>query len=156
MSEGPVVEALVRQFARAWGMLREAIDNCPEDQWRVAHRESLIPARLALHVVESVDFHTGESPEAFDRHTGANWETSPVGDLSTRSQLVDDLDKTRAETESRLRKLGDDGLTGPDASHGYFPSALDHALYTMRHLQHHIGELNAELKRRGLPPGKWV
>jgi hypothetical protein len=35
-------------------------------------------------------------------------------------------------------------------------TALDRALFNLRHTQHHIAQLNAELRRRGLPRGEWL
>jgi hypothetical protein len=34
-------------------------------------------------------------------------------------------------------------------------TVLDRAIYALRHTQHHTGQINSELRRRGLPRGEW-
>jgi hypothetical protein len=33
---------------------------------------------------------------------------------------------------------------------------LDRAIYSLRHSQHHLGQINAELRRKGVSRGEWA
>ncbi|UCD96137.1 MAG: hypothetical protein JSV35_06490 [Candidatus Bathyarchaeota archaeon] len=55
-----------------------------------------------------------------------------------------------------LRGLSDAGLLSPEKA---FPwtgkTKLGRVMYLLAHCRQHIGEINAELRRRGLPRVKW-
>ena len=62
----------------------------------------------------------------------------------------------KAEVATWLATLDDAALlkeTSPGDWRGN--CLLDLAMYLLRHSQHHLGELNAELRRRGIERPKW-
>ncbi len=155
MSDTTLIDVLNRQFAKVHSMLRDAAESCPPDQWRTAEPTFFAPARLAFHLVQATDFHLDPDPKAFDwNRFGFDWEEAPPQILPDAAQLTAYLDEVEAKVNARLASLGPEGLLGPDYA-GFFPTALDHVLYTLRHAQHHTGQINAELKRRGLKVAGW-
>lgn len=155
MPDRILVDAVNRQGACVYKMLREAIAKCPEDQWRQGRHDFFIPARLAFHAVQSIDFHLDARPKEFPwNRFGIDWEECPAEALLSQPALLDYLDEVQAKAEGRVEVMGVEGLLGPDYA-GFFPTALEHVLYTLRHVQHHLGQINAELKTRGLSPAKW-
>ncbi len=155
MTDGTATAPLQRQFAVAHKMLRAAITHCPPDAWRQARHDFFVPARLAFHIVQATDFHLDTQPNAFpwDRF-GFAWEDAPATALPDQTQLLAYLTEVEAKLAALLPRLAETGLLAPDYA-GSFPTALDHLLYTLRHIQHHTGQINAELKIRGLKPAAW-
>lgn len=155
MTDAAPTESVKRQFASAHKMLRDAVTNFPPEEWRKARHDFLVPARLAFHVVQATDFHLDGNPDAFDwDRFGINWEETPAAVLLDQPQLLAYMDEVEAKLDATLQQLAVSGLSASDYA-GRFPTALDHLLYTLRHVQHHTGQINAELKRRGLNPSKW-
>jgi hypothetical protein len=137
-------------------MLREAIANCPDEQWRIGENHFLVPARLAFHVIQACDFHLDDHPGQYNWHRfGLDWEEAQGQEFPGKAETLAYLEETKAKVEAWLRRLGDAGLVGPDASHKYFPTALEHALYTLRHLQYHLGQVDAVFNRRGIKSPEW-
>ena len=91
--------------------------------------------------------------------------------MSTPQYLFFDLDGTLVDSREGIIKCirhsleilgvgvparGDAGLVNSKPTFAWTGSSvLAQALYHLRHLQHHMAELNSELIRRGLPQGEW-
>jgi hypothetical protein len=130
----------------------------PAEQWRGGEIDYLIPARLALHVIEAAEFYSGDSPEEFrwGSRFGVNCERTPPEQLPDQEAMLRYLDEVQARVETWLRGLTDADLLLPGQA---FPwtgrCVLDRAIYVLRHTHQHIGEMNAELRRRGCPRAQW-
>jgi len=151
-------EVVAGQFARAWETLVEAIHQFPAEQWRTGETETLIPARLAYHLIEAAEFYSGTTSEGFawGRRFGADWEGAEPDQLPTQEQVLIYLEETQTRVDAWLRGMADADLLAADSSFLWTGSTtLDRALYLLRHNQHHVGELNAELRRRRLPRAEW-
>ncbi len=150
-----LVRVLEAQYERLWAMLQQAVERCPDKFWVHSEHPFFVPARLAFHIVQAMDYHFAPDPEAFDWHRYVDsWETAPPEKLPDRAALMAYLDQVERRVCNRLESLGDEGLVEPDSS-PFFANALEHAVYTLRHSQHHLGQLNAELKKRNLPVAAW-
>jgi hypothetical protein len=151
---GSVVQ---RQFGCAFGTLKEAVTQCPLGEWRKGRDDFFVPARLAFHLVQATDFHleTAEGQKAYDwDRFGVNSEYAAASDLPDQERLLGYIDEVEEKLVRRLEGLSDATMVGADYA-GMFQTSLDHLIYTVRHMQHHIGQLNAELKVRGLKAGEW-
>jgi len=156
-----VVESLIDHYGRMWAILREAVEALPEDQWRAGDVEQFVPARQALHIIETADFYSGEwSGDKFPWGTrfDCDWEGSAPKDLPSQRDVLTYLDEARAKVEAWLTRRGDDGLLG-EPQDKRFPwtgaCELGRALYLMRHSHHHLGKIHAELRRRGIKRPEW-
>jgi hypothetical protein len=66
------------------------------------------------------------------------------------------LTEIRAAVEARLTKLDDAALLEPERAHPWTSQTrVGKLLYNLRHIQHHLGEVNAELIRRGIEGVSW-
>ena len=153
-------DIVTKQFTQMWGMLREAIEKCPEEQWKVGNSDWQIPARLACHVVEGADYHARATPEGYSPTSrfSAYWEIKPE-QLADKDQVLIHLNEVQAQVGNWLSGMEDSDLLSPNSG---FPlledaweSVLGRILSLLRHAQHHLGQLNADLRRRGLPTAKW-
>jgi hypothetical protein len=158
MSDTTISVSLIEQFARSWEVLRDAVRQFPAEQWRCGEIDYLIPPRLALHVIEAAEFYAGDTPEGFHfgGRFGVDWEGSPAEQFPDQEEMLRYLDEVQAQVEAWLRGLSDADLLLPGQA---FPwtgrCVLDRAIYVLRHTHQHIGEMNAELRRRGCPRAQW-
>jgi uncharacterized damage-inducible protein DinB len=149
---------LADQFERMWMMLREAIDNCADEEWkRDAGHWFLIPSRLAYHTVETVDFYSRQSPVEMDwaGRFGADWETRQTDQLPDREPMLDYLEHIRANLGGKLRSMSDQALLADHAFPWTGATVLERMIYTLRHSMFHLGQIQAELRRRGLKGAEW-
>jgi len=51
-------DGLLDQFDRSFDMLRQVIRNIPAEKWRTGFSETFVPAMIAYHAVESLDFYS--------------------------------------------------------------------------------------------------
>lgn len=157
-SQDLIARSLAEQFDRLWSSMRDALAKCPDDQWRQGDVDWLIPARLAVHAIQACDFYSGENPDSFDWNAlGCSWEDSKPEALPSRDATLEYLDRVVIGVRTWLADLGDAGLLQEEK---HFPWTgrliMDRAIYSVRHAQHHLGQINAELRRRDLPRGEWA
>jgi hypothetical protein len=97
--------------------------------------------------------------QATHRYFGRDvfWEGAPVERLPDQREMLGFIDHVETHALDWLRSKGDeDLLAGQDECRWTGPNLLSRCIYAVRHAQHHIGELNAELRRRGLRRIAWA
>jgi hypothetical protein len=62
------------------------------------------------------------------------------------------LEETARQVETALAATTDEHFSGPG---GGGHTLLEHWVYSLRHLQHHVGQLSSTLRERRLPFVKW-
>ncbi len=159
MAENTVTDALVDHFQRVWKMLGKAVENFSDEAWLTSEEGSLAPARIGYHILGGAERYSWvDSTDEFasKRRFGLDWEETPLTDLPSRPELLELLRGMEATCLDWLRGHGDAELTGKAPTWPWTGKrVLGQALYLLRHLQHHAGELNRELRRRGLPAAEW-
>ena len=159
MANTQIRDALIDHFDRSWTMLRDAINTFPADQWRAGEVDHLIPARHAAHLIECNDFYTGAAPPdqyPWGKILGCDWEDSAAEDLPTQERCLAAIGQIQQKVGDWLGNLTDEALLAPQDAHPWTGcDMLSRSLYMLRHMHHHLGELDTELRRRGLPRPKW-
>ncbi|MGD0462364.1 MAG: DinB family protein [Tepidisphaeraceae bacterium] len=143
-----IAEVLCGQFERAWQTFRDALSPLDNEQFSSADIEWLVPRNLAYHILETADFYSSDcNPDGFA------WGHFIA---KNKDQILDYAQQVEAKVKQWLLKHRDPQflerqsiLTGTGAT------VLDRSLYLLRHTQHHLGQINSELRRRGLPRGQW-
>jgi len=146
------------QFSAAWSLLGDAIGDILDDQWRTGESDHLVPARLALHIIETAEHYSSEDPASYrwGARFNLDWESAPSQNLPGQHDIQRYLADVKKQVREWIEKQGDDGLLAPDSHYGgEGMSHFDRAAYLLRHTHHHIGELCAELRRRGIPRPRW-
>lgn len=159
MTDTPVTDALVDHFQRVCAMLQSAFETFPDQAWCDEAEDCRAPSRIAYHILLSSERYTwqGLADEYIPkRRFSLNWETTPLAQLPTKAEFLQHFRTMAEEILNWLRSHGDTGLASSKPTFPWTGSCmLGQALYLLRHLQHHLGELNTELRRKGLPAGDW-
>ena len=160
-----IPESLTSQYRAALRMLRSAVETCPESLWTDRTPTNRF-WRVAYHSVYYVDLYLSGSPESFEPwekgrvdHQYLGRKPSPphdepkIGEPYTQAEILEYLDRVAASVPARVREHPLEGPSG-------FPwlpfNRLELHLYSIRHLQHHAGQLIDRIReRRGIGVG-WV
>jgi hypothetical protein len=161
MGEGPamnLVESLLEAFTLIWEMYDDALESIPEKHWRAGEIDYLIPARQVYHAVQTGDFYSGETPNDFPwghKFDGGCFDTPP-DKLPTMEKARLYHNEVKEKVTDWVQSVRDAGLLSRESSFPWTGSViLGRILYLLGHYRQHFGELNAELRRRGLPRIKW-
>jgi hypothetical protein len=156
-----IAKILIEQFSLVFDMYEDAIEKIPENQWKSGEIDYLIPARLILHASEAADYYTTDSPVGYLWNKRFETDPEKVGDikpenLPTQNVMLEYHLEVRGKIEGWLRGMSDDDLFKAEDKFPWTGSTvLSRMLYTIAHHRQHLGEVNAELRRRDLPRIKW-
>jgi pimeloyl-ACP methyl ester carboxylesterase len=147
------------QYHAALAMLRQAVERCPPALWE--SREAGEPLwQIAYHALFYTHLYLHDSLESFsawERHREAYLfsETPPETpvDAPDRALLLAYLDFCARQVDARVPQ---DDLAAASGFHWLPWSRLELHLYTIRHLQQHIGELTERLGSRAQVSVAWV
>ena len=158
MEKGKITGTLVDQFRKSWDTLRNLVDIVPDQQWNTGADDYLIPARLAYHIIQAAERYVSEldSEEYLrTRKHNLDWQ-GPAAELPAKSDFFGDVDWIQKKAEKWLVETGDDGLLQAETLYPHTGQrTLDKALYLLRHNQHHLGEMLAEVRHRGYYKDVW-
>lgn len=151
------------QFGAAIDMLEACILACPDEHW-----DDLVAKYPFWHVV----YHTLCFVDVYLCPTNDDWvpETGPAGlhplgrvELDeeypsrrfSRDEMLRYMGLCRAKLEAQMKRETADVLGGP-SGFGHLPfSRAELHVYSVRHVQHHTGQLGACLRRAGVDT-RWV
>jgi len=155
-----LVSSLIEAFSLIFDMYEEAIEKIPETDWASGEIEYLTPARLILHATEAADYYTTDAPEGhiWKKRFDLDPEASDIKteDLPSKQRMLEYHHEVCSKIESWLRIMSEvDLLETEDRFPWTGSTLLSRVLYIIAHHRQHFGEINAELRRRGLPRIKW-
>lgn len=149
------------QFGAAIDMLENAIVACPDERWGGTDDWHAF-WYLASHTLFWLDYYLSASPEGFRPPAPFGLEElDPAGVLPprvhTKAELLAYLAHGRAKMRAAMAALTPEQAVGPCA---FLPgrglSVLELHLYSLRHVQHHTGQLQLLLRQSGVTPPRWV
>jgi len=148
-----------RQFGAAIEMLENALLACPDALWSDRSRRPEF-WYVAFHTLFYLDLYLDESVEAYTPPppfglTELDKDVMPER-VYTKDQLLSFLVHGRRKCRAAI-----DAMTGEKASRrcGFEWLDLSEAellLYNMRHVQHHVGQLNLILRQATDSGSRWV
>jgi len=153
-----ISESFIENLSLTWQMYREAITNIPEKEWNTGEIDYLIPARLILHGLETLDYYSTKTPEISIEgiQFKLDDQKTPAEQLPDQTQMNQYLEAVKDKLETWIKGLNDESFHSPETEFPWTGSTLHgRLLYSLEHSRHHLGELNGELRRRGLPRVKW-
>jgi len=151
-----ISESLLEAYSLTWDMIRDSIVNIHGEHWRTGEIEYLTLSRLVLHVLEAADYYSNPSPDVYQIRFKIDRKSSLLEQLPTNEQLKAYLEEVQEKTALWLKGMKNSDLLSPETEYTWTGSTmLGRALYLLAHCRQHLGEVNAELRRRGLPRIKW-
>ena len=149
-----------RQFGAAIDMLENAIVACPANVWgdRPGWHEFWY---LASHTLFFLDYYMSETAEGFAPPPPFGLEElDPDGVLPprvyTKEELLTYLEHCRVKTRKAIGSLTDEKAGQEAVSLRPGLTFVELYLYTMRHVQHHAGQLNLILRQKIDSAPGWV
>jgi hypothetical protein len=153
-------DALAGQFGAALDMLERAIDACPASLWGGANDWQAF-WYLASHTLWWTDYYLSGDPAGFRPPPPfGKEEMDPDGKLPPRvyakPELLAHLVHVRARLAAALAALTDERAAAPCGYPRKDFSVLELHAYNLRHVQHHVGQLQLLLRQGGVEPPRWV
>jgi hypothetical protein len=160
INDDPFRDAIGRQLGAAIDMLDNAMAACPDPLWDDGSGQHAF-WYLAFHTLFWLDLYLTGSVEGFAPPAPFTLEElDPAGVIPARPYTVEELRGYLAHGRGRMRAaIG--GLTDETAGRrcrfgwgeaGY----LELLMYNLRHVQHHVGQLNLMLRRKAGGAPRWV
>jgi len=143
---------LISQFDAAFDMLEECIRVCPDARWK---------GKVGKYAFWHVAYHTLYCTDLYTARSAKRWKTHPrfhpggLDDVEgeyptrmmTRAELIAYVARCRKLVHASIRRETSATLRAPAG----FPWLSFHRaelpLYSLRHVQHHTGQLSAFLRR---------
>ncbi|NHJ40057.1 MAG: DinB family protein [Asgard group archaeon] len=152
-----ITSAILSQFSSTWKMLREAIDNCPDEYWYGTDKDWSY-SRTVYHIIETQEFYLRESPEGMvwgkllEEISKSDSETDTI--YPSKDILLDYLEKIEKSITEYLKDIKFENLIIKDGFK-WFSSVIEKLLYLLRHNAHHLGELGRMLREWECKRMKW-
>ena len=152
-----IVNALKKSFRNTMGLIRDTIQNADDAKWRQGEHFIQVPAKLAYHNIECLDFYfRPDDMKKFvwgKRFGKSYWQLSNE-DQPTQKELLIYLDEITERIFAHFDALDDAMLVEP------FPNnpertRIEQYLYALRHTDHHQGSLAAVADLVGIPEADW-
>lgn len=149
-----------QQFGAAIDMLENAIRACPAEVWgkQVGPQEFWY---LAFHTLFYIDLYLSESDAGFSPPAPFTLDEMDERGLLpervyTKEELLSYVDHGRAKCRTTIRSMTSE-RAGQRCGFAWLDlSVAELLLYTMRHVQHHAGQLNLILRQKSDTSPGWV
>lgn len=169
MSADTLNRAVLSQFKAALAMLDECLEKCPDDRWDLAPPNAVASYpcwQVAYHALCYVDCYLAPSNDAFADEIGSRvGGFHPAGMAELREEFPSrrfERDELRRyagfcrERAARVLTSESGAALERPSGFGWLPmSRAELHIYNLRHLQHHVGQLTAYLRRAGVET-RWV
>lgn len=159
-----IAETVCRQLDATWRQWRVALEQLPSEAWATGAVDYLIPARHALHVPQTADAYLRDElpsnwnallAERFGRQM--DWEGTPAAELPDAAAVRAYLDDVSARTKAWILAHDDAAMLAPRTIFPWTgPNLLSRCICVIRHQHDHVGQWNAEMRRRDLPRAAWI
>lgn len=144
-------DVLNAQYRAALSMLRQAVHDCPDGLWRSGQGHNAPYWRITFHALFFTHFYLLAHPSGLQRwpkHRGQLEDLSGPAATETevysKADMLEYCEYIEGMLDDRLDAMD---LAAPDCGfHWYKQGKLEHQLNSIRHIQHHIGQLADRLR----------
>jgi DinB superfamily len=159
---------LWQQFGAAIDMLENAMRACPDELWSNTGEKPAWIGKgvvgfwyLVYHTLFWLDFYLSESEQGFVPPAPFTLdELDPAGLLPERPYTKDELqrylDHGREKCRAVIEALTDEKARAPRRLSSGEVNGAELLLYNMRHVQHHVAQLNLLLRQTVDSAPAWV
>jgi hypothetical protein len=148
--------ALKSQYHATLAMLKQAIDRCPEDLWTAGGHPSPF-WQIAYHTLFYTHLYLQPDEKAFRPWEHARQEYQfleavpwpphnppKIGEPYTKAQVLDYWTACDEMIDAGVDRLD---LGSPECGFSWYKMPkLDHQMMNIRHIQHHVGQLDDRLR----------
>ena len=148
---------LWKQFGASIDMLENSVKACPDSLWNNDSKFWYI----AYHTIFFLDYYLSEEgdnfhpPEPFTLS-----EFNPDGEMPERvyekSELIEYIKFCKEKCRKLISELSDENMQKRFINEYRNYSRFEILLYNMRHVQHHMAQLNLLIRQSGIEPPDWV
>lgn len=166
MDNNNISEIIASQYKASLGMLRQALEKVPADQWNNENFNN--PTwQIAYHSLWATKFYLGVNPESYipfpkaidgaESLGGAlDWENPDVnvsiGGFHTKDDLFHFMDALEDDLLQSIEALP---LHEPSGFEWYPYKRLEMHINSIRHIQHHTAQIIERLKASGITGFPW-
>jgi uncharacterized damage-inducible protein DinB len=143
-------QIITGQFEAALCMLNECVQRCPPEHWedKIANDSF---RQVAYHTLYYVDYYLSPGEQAFAlreiHQQGGDERTSAVSPGLSKGDTLAYLTLCRQKMLATLAAESAESLQGPSGFTRLAFSRGELHFYNVRHVQHHVGQLSAFLRR---------
>lgn len=150
-------EIMWKQFGGSIDMLENAISACPVELWNGEFKFWYI----TYHTIFYLDYYCSSEPESFAPPQPFTFsEFDPTGILPervyTKKELLDYLEFARKKCFDLLGGLTEEKANARFINQFRDYSMVEMLIYNLRHVQHHVGQLNLLLRQKTDSAPGWV
>jgi hypothetical protein len=136
----------VKQYAHTWRVFERLVKDFDAEAWLQTGRGAITPARLALHILQSVKYYLKDSSTILfesGKPFESNWETAKQEDLPSQGDILTCMLEMKGKTEEWLSEIDYDAANISFEWAG--ETNLGVVIFLLRHSLFHIGELSSLL-----------
>ena len=141
-------QAITSQYLAALGMLKQAVERCPETMWDVADEKNKF-WQVAYHALFYAHLYlqkTAEDFKSWSKHKDGSQRPGATpektGMAYSREEILEYLAICQAQVAEQTAALDLDAPSGFE----WLPfGKLELQIYNIRHIQQHVGELYERL-----------
>ena len=152
-----ITNGLLSQFSSSWAMLKQAIENCPDEYWYGTDKDWNF-SRTVYHIIETQEFYMRNSPDGmvWGKLLGdtENKDLSVKTVYPSKGILIGSLEEINKQITKYLKRIEFENLLQKD-DFKWFSSIFEKLLYLLRHNAHHLGELSRMLREWNCKRMKW-
>ena len=151
-------DILLESYSLIWRMYENGFEVITVEEWSRGDIQYLVPARLYYHALETADFYMQNSKEfEWGYYCGVSPEEATQETLPSKEKMREYHELVKEMITDRLSSISDADLFAPETVFIWTGKThLSRYLYLLSHYRQHIGEVNAELRHRGLDRIKWT
>ncbi|QNL47827.1 DinB family protein [Olivibacter sp. SDN3] len=161
-----ITTIIVSQYKAGLGMLRQAIEKIPLEQWN--NEEYNNPNwQIAYHILWGVKFYLGANPECYIPWENAidgaeslggsqDWENPDEGVVVEGSHTKEELFAFIDDIENNLQHAVETLPLDQDSGFEWYPyTRLELHINSIRHIQHHTAQLIERQKEKRMTGFPW-
>lgn len=145
------------KFGASIDMLENAVQTCPDSLWEKEKAFS----HITYHTLFFLDYYLTLQPVGFAAPAPfhhSEFGDDPPQELFTKHELLTYLQSCRSKLGSLLsdftEELAQTHWINESKTMDY--TVIEILLYNLRHVQHHVGQLNRLLRQSGIEAPDWV
>jgi hypothetical protein len=152
-----VKDSVKSQYHASLDMLQQAVEKCPDTLWDDRAYKNVF-WHIAYHILYFTHLYLQPSLKEFTPWTRHIREYRILGDMPagkpyTKEEILEYLGICRQQVEEKVASMN---LDAPSGFSWLPPDKLEQQMYSLRHMQQHIGELGERLGAKGDVDISWA